>query len=1612
METFRNSTSPSFAISDEREFDFSLRFEESVLGILPGACLVTLGVLRILQLSSRKSLVLDSVRKIQSRFGLVLLAALDLALIILQAISPAGSAGLSTAASVLTFVESLVLVCLSSFEYAKSARPSPVVTISLGLTILLDSARVRTYWLYNGDRAHAAVFTAAYGLRIALFLLEMRSKRPFLNNLTRHRSLEETAGVIGLFFWTWLNGFLYRGFRIGLGSLNDLQSIDSNLLTDSLKARAAKRPWNTTRPRHRRLLLKIMRDLGVSFWLPVLPRICQTVFTYLQPVLLTRAIAFISSADPSPNTGYGLLGAYFFVYTGLAISSALYWGAVNRFTTKTRGLLILAIYDKTMHLRSEDASAMGAVTLMGTDTQRIADGTKYVHEIWAVTIESGIGLYLLERQVAQLAIIPVAISLMCAFGSSYMAKIAGPRQAVWLKATQERLRQTIPVLTSMKEVKFLGLGKQVASWIQTLRIEEVDISRWYRRILIFAIAFSNLTSVLAPIAVFGGFTAIASAHGTTLDASRMFASLSLINLLALPLSSFLQSLPMITSAFACFSRIQEFIELQERHDFRLTSESPEPTSNSSSILESNQESYELQTFATQSNDKVLTKLSPQSPVVLQHASLAWSLNATPFLRDFSVSILPQTFTMVAGPSSCGKTGLLKSILGETFLSSGSVRVATRDIAYAAQDVWIRNSSIKDNIIGGSAGPVDHEFLKEVVKACALDEDFGEEVLEDDWLVGSRGGRLSGGQRQRLAIARAVYARKRITLFDDVLSGLDAVTEEKVLLRVCGPDGLLKQNGSTIILASHSLRALRKADQVIILNKKGSITHQGRYEEANLNPVHLLGIANEGELKSAVTIEPTLAKSFHTSATRTSPLSNTSESGQTEKPTSSVYRFYLRSLGRWNTAAFFALCFAFVFCTHFPNLWLSFWANANAKSLNSDTAKYLGVYATVQISGLFVIVLWGYLYFDRAVGASGKFMHLHLLDTVMKAPAVFFASVDSGSIANRFSQDLQLIDRELPNAFLNTTEYVMSIIAQMILIAFVSAYVSALYPFIAVALFLIQRFYLATSRPLRILDIEAKAPLHTHFVESLEGVLTVRAFGWQKRMEEEHDRLLDLSQKPFYLMLSIQRWLNLVLDLLVAGVAVAVIGLVVPLRSTLQSGYVGVALSNIMTLGETLRNLIMFWTMLETSIGAVTRILSFAKNTPVEGRDDLTEEPQPHWPDKGEINIKETSASYYESQQEQPLAIEGATLQVKAGQRVGIVGRSGSGKSTLLGLLFRMLECQSGQILIDGIDIRDMPRATLRGRLNAVPQSPFLMTGCTVRRNLDPWDNTSESANSEAQLWSALAAVGLDDLVSSKIEALDEVVSDTTFSHGQKQLFCLARAMLRPGKLLLLDESMSAVDEETNERMQKVLAEHFVSHTIVAVAHRLDWVRTADLVVVMEKGRMVETEPFVQTTNPNHDGVILIQYDLEHRQQGKVARGKNPDGELFSGDLSTANAGRTWGCKSRGCGTSDNRSMASSVETSSGQAHRSVSLTTRDMIQRHEIQGHEKRARPAGCEERGRVVAPRGAAQAHQRFHHAARLDRASPGVCRQLTCVLVLSSDIFCLATSTLPHLSSPSASM
>jgi len=340
----------------------------------------------------------------------------------------------------------------------------------------------------------------------------------------------------------------------------------------------------------------------------------------------------------------------------------------------------------------------------------------------------------------------------------------------------------------------------------------------------------------------------------------------------------------------------------------------------------------------------------------------------------------------------------------------------------------------------------------------------------------------------------------------------------------------------------------------------------------------------------------------------------------------------------------------------------------------------------------------------------------------------------------------------------------------------SGWLALALPGMMALLFLLQKFYLRTSRQMRLIDLEAKSPIFAFFISSFEGLTAIRAYGWTKDAEQANLKRLDESQKPYYLFWMMQRWLGLVLDLTVGGLAVLLVGLAVALKDQINPGLLGVALTSVMSIGMSLSMLIQMWTLLETSLGAVTRINQFEADTPKE--EDGPDIPAPDWPSHGAIQVTGLTAKYGDQ-----TVLHDLTFDIGPGQKIAVCGRSGSGKSTLMMLLLRLYQPEHGTITIDDIDTATLNLNALRESVLALPQDPMFLAG-TVRYNLDPIGKCED-----AQLLTALEKTGIRDVIVEK-GGLDADLNTDWLSAGQRQLFCLARAMLRKSHVLLLDEATS------------------------------------------------------------------------------------------------------------------------------------------------------------------------------------------------------------------------------
>ncbi|KAF2995600.1 hypothetical protein E8E14_000809 [Neopestalotiopsis sp. 37M] len=1251
---------------------------------------------------------------------------------------------------------------------------------------------VRAGWLLW---AKLALFTASLATKLALLCLEELQKVPLVNeDKSRTLALEETSGPINRSVFWWLNELFLKGFK-GLLQVEDLGSIDNRFDSVELFSKLHSAWQVTNKGGKHSLIVATFSAFKVAFLAPVIPRFCLAGFNFAQPFLINRVVSFVGESEsnnPQRNASGiagGLIGATFLVYLGLALSRVIYNHLLFQLITILRGALVSLVYKKTVDLDTASAKDGAAVTLMSTDVDGIATGIQEMHEIWASVVELAAAVYLLERQIGPACFLVVIPTIVSGVATNYATDGIGPARGMWNQAVQKRVSITSSMLSQIKGLKMMGLTDYIADLIQSLRSSELELSKKFRAFIIRIILIANFSDQMTPAVIITSAVFWTRSGPDAFSVSEAFTALSIVALVATPMANLMGSIPNFKASVACFDRIQTFLLSQGHEDQRLSTMSgcvstSGPDSDKYLASPQPQEHLDIEHLP-------IPKAST-TRVILEHATFTLNGRRNPVLEEITASFQSSSCTMLAGPVGSGKSSLLKGILSEIPLSSGTVTVKDpiSSIAYCDQTAWLRNISVRDNIVG--QGQFDERWYASVCYACALNADISQFPSGDESLVGSGGIALSGGQQQRVALARALYARRAIVLLDDVFSALDTVTSRTVFNRILGPEGLLRKQGATVVLATNAVHQLPFADRIIVLGDDAA--EATTHTSTEPPPV----TATEED-------EPNLAR---------------------QNGDRSLYKFYLRSTGVPLSLGFLLLATGYIIMGRMPTIWVRIWTEHGT---NQDRGAYFGGYlsfciVTIILSG---VIIWFTMFL--MIPKSAKHLHWLLLEAVVEAPLWYFTTTDNGVILNRFSQDMTLIDQALPMAFFTTALDSLTVIANAAIIASGAQYIAAIIPLCFAPMYFLQKFYLRTSRQLRHLDLESKSPLYTHFTETLSGVATIRAFGWQQEFQQENLRLLDRSQKPYYLLFCIQRWLNVVMDLFVTGIAVVLVSFAVEFTSTTSRGAIGLAMVTLIGLNTSLSRVIDSWTSMETSLGAIARLRDFIQDTPQE--DSSAQSPPPKsWPSNGAIAIHGLTSTYHA---ENGSVLHDVSLQIQPGQKVGVCGRTGSGKSSLLLSLLKLLETQSGSITIDGLDLAAVSNTVLRTHLMALPQDAVTLPG-SVRTNLDPLNTVI----GDDTLTDALSRVGMWETISSR-GGLDADFDSLGLSHGQKQLFCLARALISKSPVVLLDEATSSVDHHSDEQVQKVLREAFRDKTVLVVAHRLETIGDLDMVVVMEKGRVVE-----------------------------------------------------------------------------------------------------------------------------------------------------------------------------
>ncbi|KAL6466397.1 hypothetical protein MHYP_G00242010 [Metynnis hypsauchen] len=747
--------------------------------------------------------------------------------------------------------------------------------------------------------------------------------------------------------------------------------------------------------------------------------------------------------------------------------------------------------------------------------------------------------------------------------------------------------------------------------------------------------------------------------------------------------------------------------------------------------------------------------------------------------------------------------------------------------------------------------------------------------------------LSGGQKQRVSLARAAYSSADVYLLDDPLSAVDSHVGKHLFERLIGSQGLLKDK--TRILVTHGISFLPCVDEIVVL-VDGVVSEVGSYSSLRASKgafsefldTYAKQESSEAQEKSGTYVESVVMKgqdpqvsctpgdavsillkkggsSLHSqsracnsnSVRRKESFSPRAEEElgskkgqrlietetvQTGGVKFSVYLQYLRSMG-W--------CYGTMFITIYliqnlafigQNLWLSDWTNDAVRYPNESTYPAhirdvrVGAYGGLGMAQGFLVFVGTLLLADGAICAS-RTLHTRLLTNILRAPMLFFDTTPSGRVVNRFAKDIFTVDELIPTALRSVILKLLELLATLVIICLaVPLFTAVVIPLIAVYHF-VERFYLTTSRQLRRLDSVTRSPIYSHFGETVSGLPVIRAYGYQKRFLEQNMVTIDNNLKCVCQLIVSNRWMAIRLEFLGNLVVFFSALFAVISRDSLDSGLVGLSVSYALNVTLILNALVRMTSQLETHVVSVERVKEYAE-IPNEAAWIAEERPPDGWPSEGRVRFEDYKVRY---RPELELVLHGITCDIRSNEKIGIVGRTGAGKSSLTNCLFRIMEAAEGRILIDGVDIARLGLHDLRSRLTIIPQDPVLFSG-TLRMNLDPFEKFSDE-----DIWKVLELAYLKDFVRGLAAGLQHEVAEggENLSVGQRQLLCLARALLRKSRILILDEATAAVDLETDNLIQTTVRREFAHCTVLTIAHRINTILDSSRVMVLDAGKIVE-----------------------------------------------------------------------------------------------------------------------------------------------------------------------------
>ncbi|KAI8935755.1 hypothetical protein NX059_007275 [Plenodomus lindquistii] len=1087
------------------------------------------------------------------------------------------------------------------------------------------------------------------------------------------------------------------------------------------------------------------------------------------------------------------------------------------------------------------------VNLMSTDTYRVDQASGFFHMIWTAPIGILITTALLLVNLSYSALPGLGLILIAMPLLGRAVKTLFRRRVAINKITDQRVSLTQEILQGVRFVKYFGWETSFLERIQNIRKKEIHGIQILLTIRNAVLAVGMSMPVFASMVSFITYSQVNS----NLDPAPIFSSLALFNSMRIPLNFLPLVIGQVIDANASVKRIQEFLlaeEAEESGTWDYEAKSAVTLTNADFTWERHP-TQDTEDATGGPGKKPATKQEKKDKKIelkqqekdkkdgITAPSDTTAVEEKPFeIKGLNLTFGRNELTAIIGSVGSGKTSLLAALAGDMRKTNGEV-VFGASRAFCPQYAWIQNATVRENIIFGKE--FKKKWYDEVVDACALRPDLDMLPHHDATEIGERGITVSGGQKQRMNIARAIYFDADIVLMDDPLSAVDAHVGRHIMDNaICG---LLKDKCR--ILATHQLHVLSRCDRIIWI-EEGHIQAVDTFDNLmSNNPdfVNLMSTTAKEEEKEEV--EEVLEDEVETEVKDTKKQRKQKkqaalmqvEERATKSVSWNVWIEYIRAGGGlWVGPLVFVLLVLSQGANIVTSLWLSYWTS---DKFGFSEGSYIAAYTCFGFSQALFMFLFSFSVSVFGTQA-GKVMLHRAISRVLRAPMSFFDTTPLGRITNRFSKDIDVMDNTLTDAirmYFLTLAMIVSVF--ILIISYYYYYAIALGPLLIFFMFS-AAFYRSSAREVKRHEAVLRSHVFAKFGEAVMGTATIRAYGLQDQFSKSVRDSVDDMNSAYYLTFANQRWLSVRLDIVGILLVFTTGILVVTSRFSVDPSIAGLVLSYILTIVQMIQFTVRQLAEVENNMNSTERIHHYGTQLEEEAPLRLGDV-RPTWPEHGEIVFDEVEMRYRDGL---PLVLKGLSMHVRAGERIGVVGRTGAGKSSIMSALFRLQELSSGAIIIDGVNISQIGLHDLRSKLAIIPQDPTLFKG-TIRSNLDPFHE-----HSDLELWASLRQA---DLVSneSTLEEhsgrihLDSIVEEEglNFSLGQRQLLALSRALVRGSQIIVCDEATSSVDFETDAKIQKTIVEGFKGKTLLCIAHRLKTIINYDRICVMDAGLIAELD---------------------------------------------------------------------------------------------------------------------------------------------------------------------------